>query len=62
LEQIDKWKDALFIGDVDIVGRQAHSIKGAAGNICSNALQESALQAEKSGKESKHTLNILWQV
>jgi hypothetical protein len=32
--QIDIWKDALFTGDADVVGRQTHAIKGEVGNIC----------------------------
>ncbi len=64
-KQIDILKSALIAKDADAVGRLAHSIKGAAGNICAYALQKSALQAEKSGKAGdlkkagEHTSSIL---
>jgi PAS domain S-box-containing protein len=64
-KQIDLLENALIAKDADAVGRLAHSIKGAAGNICAYALQKSASQAEKSGKAGdlkkavEHTSNIL---
>ncbi len=43
-------KNALDNKDGATVGVHAHTIKGAAGNICAEALMKSAFEVEKSGK------------
>ena len=49
--QIKTLKGCLNTGDIASAERQAHTIKGAAANVCGEALRETALKIEKAGKE-----------
>jgi signal transduction histidine kinase/DNA-binding response OmpR family regulator/HPt (histidine-containing phosphotransfer) domain-containing protein len=46
-QQLDTLRDALLAGDAAIVRRQAHTIKGSAGNVSAIGLQQAALQLEQ---------------
>jgi PAS domain S-box-containing protein len=48
---LETMRDALQQGDMTILERSAHSIKGAAGNLSANFVMAAALQLEKSAKE-----------
>jgi two-component system, sensor histidine kinase and response regulator len=48
--QIDSLAKAVAEGNINLVNRQAHTLKGAAGNVCADVLQASALEMEKAGK------------
>ena len=48
-KQIELMKEALEAGDSGAVQRQAHSLRGAAGNVGACALEELSLQAENAG-------------
>ncbi|MCP3676737.1 MAG: response regulator, partial [Deltaproteobacteria bacterium] len=50
--QISSLKEALDESDSSLVQRLAHTIKGASANVGATALQEAALQVERSVKES----------
>jgi PAS domain S-box-containing protein len=50
--QINRLKAGLEDGDVTLVERQAHSIKGAASNMGGDALRDIAAELEKSAKTS----------
>ena len=43
-------KDALQRGDMTVLERSAHSLKGAAGNLSAKAVAAAALQLEKDAK------------
>ena len=51
-KQIVLLEDGVAKRDTDLAGRQAHSVKGAAGNVGALALQDFALQAENACKAS----------
>jgi len=53
LQHIDSIHVGLTENDLTLVGRFAHTIKGAAGTIFANSLQEAAWQLEKSSKDGK---------
>ena len=50
-KQIEKLKQMLDLGDEAGVERQAHIIKGAAGNVCAEVLHVLASKMEKAGRE-----------
>ncbi|MBF0482440.1 MAG: response regulator [Desulfovibrionaceae bacterium] len=49
-KQIAALKDHLAAGDAQSAERSAHTIKGAAANVCAEALRALAFEMEKSGK------------
>lgn len=52
-KQVDTIRAALEDGDVDLVAREAHSIKGGAANLTANDLSQAAYELEKLGKSGK---------
>ncbi len=54
-KQIELLKAALEAKDAKAVRRQAHSLKGAAGNVGAHALRELSLQAENAGETGDMT-------
>jgi len=52
-EQLEKLKTAIETGDMLLVQRQAHSIKGASANIGAGPMQDAALALEQVAKEKK---------
>jgi signal transduction histidine kinase/DNA-binding response OmpR family regulator len=51
ITQLDAIEKAIESGDVDLIAREAHSLKGASANLSANRLSKSALSLETRGKE-----------
>jgi HPt (histidine-containing phosphotransfer) domain-containing protein len=49
-KEIQKLRDSLAAGDMALVERQAHSIKGASANVGGEALRAVALEMEHAAK------------
>ena len=50
-ERIQALREAIEKGDLRLVRRQAHTIKGAAGNLCARSLHQIAVQVEQTSQE-----------
>jgi HPt (histidine-containing phosphotransfer) domain-containing protein len=48
--QIEIIRQAISEGDAEVVGKEAHSIKGGAGNLTADELSKIALELENIGK------------
>jgi len=49
-KQLEKLSEAVQKGDAKVVEREAHSVKGGAGNLAASSLADSALQVELSAR------------
>jgi CheY-like chemotaxis protein len=57
---IESLESAVAEGDMELAERHAHTIKGAAGNVCAFALQETAYEMEKAAEaKQQDVLNAL---
>jgi PAS domain S-box-containing protein len=50
-QNLEKLRDALEKGDIEVMERQAHSLKSMAGSVGADSLQNAALQVETAARE-----------
>ena len=49
--QIHSIEKAIAAGDINLVHRQAHTLKGASGNVCAEVLHAMSLELETAGEK-----------
>jgi HPt (histidine-containing phosphotransfer) domain-containing protein len=60
-EQIDALKNAISTKNSSLIQRQAHTIKGAAGNMGATVLQKVAFEMEEAGRNKNSNVDDFMQ-
>lgn len=59
---VDEYREAGIKGDRDVAERIAHTLKGAAGSVCCDAIRQEAAELEAEAKQGRFPELILDQV